>query len=66
MKSAAVFYWAIGIVIVVIAIVIAFHFDDAVRDFIAQHQNPVMCSLMRNVSFFGDWPSDLLVLGLLL
>ena len=64
-KRAAVFYWLIGIVIAAIAIVIAFHFDDAVRDFIAQHQNPAMRSLMRNVSFFGDWPSHL-VLGLLL
>ena len=64
-KRAAVFYWLIGIVIAAIAIVIAFRFDDTVRDFITQHQNPTMRSLMRNVSFFGDWPSHL-VLGLLL
>jgi undecaprenyl-diphosphatase len=64
-KRAAVFYWLIGIVIAAIAIVIAFRFDDTVRDFIAQHQNPTMRNLMRNVSFFGDWPSHLVV-GLLL
>ena len=64
-KRAAVFYWLIGIVIAAIAIVIAFHFDDTVRDFIAQHQNLTMRNLMRNVSFFGDWPSHLVV-GLLL
>ena len=64
-KRAAVFYWLIGIVIAAIAIGIAFRFDDTVRDFIAQHQNPTMRNLMRNVSFFGDWPSHL-VLGLLL
>ena len=64
-KRAAVFYWLIGIVIAAIAIVIAFRFDDTVRDFITQHQNPTMRSLMRNVSFFGDWPSHLVV-GLLL
>jgi undecaprenyl-diphosphatase len=64
-KRAAVFYWLIGIVIAAIAIAIAFHFDDTVRDFIAQHQNPTMRNLMRNVSFFGDWPSHLVV-GLLL
>jgi len=64
-KRAAVFYWLIGIVIAAIAIVIAFRFDDTVRDFIAQHQNPTMRNLMCNVSFFGDWPSHL-VLGLLL
>jgi undecaprenyl-diphosphatase len=64
-KRAAVFYWLIGIVIAAIAIGIAFRFDDTVRDFIAQHQNPTMRNLMRNVSFFGDWPSHLVV-GLLL
>ncbi|HEU5313636.1 MAG TPA: phosphatase PAP2 family protein [Candidatus Udaeobacter sp.] len=65
MKRAAVFYWLIGIVIAAIAIAIAFHFDDAVRDFFAQHQNSVMRNFMRNVSLYGDWPSHV-VLGLLL
>ncbi len=63
-KRAAVFYWLIGIVIAGIAIAIAFHFDDAVRDFMA-HQSPGMHKFMRNVSLFGDWPSHV-VLGLLL
>ena len=65
MKRAAVFYWLIGIVIAAIAIVIAFHFDDTARDFIAQHQNPTMWNFMRDVSWYGDWPSHL-ALGLLL
>ena len=65
MKRAAVFYWLLGIIIVAIAIAMAFHFDDAVRDFIAQHQNPRMRMFMRNVSWYGDWPSHL-VLGLVL
>ncbi len=64
-KRAAVFYWLIGIVIAAIAIATAFHFDNTVRAFIAQHQNPMMHNLMRNVSLYGDWPSHL-VLGLLL
>jgi membrane-associated phospholipid phosphatase len=64
-KRAAVFYWLIGIVIAAIAIVVAFHFDDATRDFIAQHQSRVTRNFMRNVSLFGDWPSHL-ALGLLL
>jgi hypothetical protein len=64
-KRAAVFYWLIGIVIAAIAIAIAFHFDDPVRDFFAQHQNSVMHNFMRNVSLYGDWPSHV-VLGLLL
>jgi undecaprenyl-diphosphatase len=36
-----------------------------VRDFMAQHQNSTMRNFMRNVSWYGDWPSHL-VLGLLL
>jgi membrane-associated phospholipid phosphatase len=64
-KHRAAFYWLIGVAIAAIAIVIAFHFDDAVRDFMAEHQSPAMSKFMRNVSFFGDWPSHL-VLGLFL
>jgi undecaprenyl-diphosphatase len=64
-KHRAAFYWLIGVVIAAIAIAIAFHFDDAVRDFMSQHQSPAMSKFMRNVSFFGDWPSHL-VLGLFL
>jgi undecaprenyl-diphosphatase len=64
-KRAAVFYWLIGIVIAAIAIAIAFYFDDTVRDFVAEHQNPTMRNFMRNVSFYGDWPSHL-ALGLFL
>ena len=65
MKRAAVFYWLIGIVIAAIAIATAFYFDEAVRDFMAQHQNPMMRNFMRNVSLYGDWPLHL-ALGLLL
>jgi len=64
-KRAAVFYWLIGIVIAAIAIATAFYFDEAVRDFMAQHQNPMMRNFMRNVSLYGDWPLHL-ALGLLL
>jgi undecaprenyl-diphosphatase len=64
-KHRAAFYSLIGVAIAAIAIAIAFHFDDAVRDFMAQHQSPAMSKFMRNVSFFGDWPSHL-VLGLFL
>jgi undecaprenyl-diphosphatase len=64
-KHRAAFYWLIGVVIAAIAIAIAFHFDDAVRDFMAQHQSPAMSKFMRDVSFFGDWPWHL-VLGLFL
>ena len=64
-KRAAVFYWLIGIVIVVVAIVAAFYLDNAVRDFMAQHQDRGVRTLMENVSRFGDWPEHVLV-GLVL
>jgi membrane-associated phospholipid phosphatase len=64
-KRRSAFYWLLSIVIAAIAITVAFHFDDTVRDFMARHQNPEMREFMRNVSFFGDWPTHV-VIGLLL
>ena len=68
MKYSAVFYWLIGIAIAATAIAVSFHFDDSVRDFVMQHQNPAMHNFMRYVSLFGDWPSHaaagLVLLGL--
>ena len=65
MKRAALFYWLIGIVIVVGCILVAFHFDTAVAQFMADHQTPGMRNFMRNVSRFGDWWEHFLV-GLVL
>ena len=56
MKSSTVLYWLIGIIIAAIAIAVSFHFDDALRDLIMQHQNPAMRNFMRYVSLLGDWP----------
>ena len=61
MKRAALFYWLLGIVLVVAAIIAAFYFDAAVAQFMASHQTPAMRSFMRNVSRFGDWWSHFLV-----
>jgi membrane-associated phospholipid phosphatase len=55
-KRATAFYWLIGIAIATIAIGAAFYFDDSVRDFMMQHQNPAMRNFMRYVSLLGDWP----------
>jgi membrane-associated phospholipid phosphatase len=67
-KYSAVFYWLIGIIIAGLAIALSFHFDDSVRDFMMQHQNPAMRRCMRYVSLLGDWPSHaavgLVLLGL--
>jgi membrane-associated phospholipid phosphatase len=64
-KRSTLFYWLIGIVVVAVIITAAFYLDEAVRDFIAQHQNPAMRNFMRNVSRFGDWLEHF-ALGLIL
>ena len=65
MKRRSVFYWLAGIVIIAIVVIVAFRFDDAMRNFIAQHQTDVIKNFMRNVSRFGDWPEHF-ALGLVL
>jgi len=64
-NSRSVFYWLIGIVIAAIAMVAAFHFDHAMLNFIAQHQDRLANKVMKSVSRFGDWPEHF-ALGLLL
>jgi membrane-associated phospholipid phosphatase len=59
------FDWLIGIAVAAIAIAASFYFDNAVWDFIRQHQDLAVYQFMRNVSRFGDWPAHL-ALGLLL
>ena len=55
-KRATVFYYLIGTAIAAVAIAVSFHFDDSVREFMMQHQNPAMRNFMRYVSLLGDWP----------
>jgi membrane-associated phospholipid phosphatase len=64
-KRGTALYWLIGIVIAATAIAVSFHFDDSVRDFMMQHQNPAVRNFMRYVSILGDWPLHALV-GLVL
>ena len=68
MKRGTVLYWLIGIAIAATAIAVSFQFDDSVRNFIMQHQNPAMRDFMRYVSWLGDWPlhaaTGLVFLGL--
>ena len=65
MKRRSIFYWLIGVLIAVIVIATSFYFDNAARDFIAQHQNRTARNLLHNVSRFGDWPEHF-ALGLIL
>jgi membrane-associated phospholipid phosphatase len=55
-KRGTALYCLIGIVIAATAIAVSFHFDDSVRDFMMQHQDPAMHNFMRYVSLLGDWP----------
>jgi len=64
-KIAPVWKWIFLLVLAIGAIVLAFHFDDAVRQWIAQHPNRIAKHVMRNVSHYGDWPEHVLA-GLLL
>jgi len=54
-KRRCLFHWLIGIAIAVIVVIVVFHLDDAMRNFIAQHQSRVAKNFMRNVSRLGDW-----------
>lgn len=65
MNRKSVFYWLIGIVIAAITMVAAFHFDHAMLNFIAQHQDRLANRMMNKISYFGDWPEHFAV-GLLL
>ena len=65
MKGKSVFYWLIGIVIAAIAIAAAFHFDHAMENFVAQHQDRLTNKIMNEISHFGDWPEHF-ALGLVL
>ena len=56
MKRRPTLFWLTCIAIAAIAIATSFHFDDSVRAFMLQHQNPAMRNFMRHVSVFGDWP----------
>jgi membrane-associated phospholipid phosphatase len=64
-KRSSVFYWLTGILIAAIAVGAAFYFDDAMRSFIAQHQNRALLQIMHGVSRVGDWPTHF-ALGLIL
>jgi membrane-associated phospholipid phosphatase len=64
-KQVPLFCWAIAIAIAAIAIGVSFYLDDAVWNFIREHQNRGVYDFMRTVSQFGDWPLHVF-LGLLL
>jgi undecaprenyl-diphosphatase len=60
-----VFYWIVGILIAAVAIIIAFHFDATVKDFMLEHRGRTAWRFMQKVSRYGDWPSHFLLALLL-
>ena len=54
--ASAVLYGLIAIALAATTIAVSFHFDDSVREFMIQHQDPAMRNFMRYVSLLGDWP----------
>ena len=64
-KYKSAFYWLIGTLIVLIILVAAFYFDNAVHHYMTAHQTRGLRHFMHRVSRFGDWPEHF-ALGLLL
>ena len=65
MKDKSAFYWLIGTLIVLIILVAAFYFDNAVHHYMTAHQSRGLRHFMHSVSRLGDWPEHF-ALGLLL
>ncbi len=64
-KIAPVWKWVFILLLAIVAIVAAFHFDPVVRQWVVEHSNRAAKQFMRNVSHYGDWPEHVLA-GLLL
>jgi len=58
-KIAPAWKWIFAIVLAIVALAAAFHFDESVRVWVTEHSNRSMKQLMRNVSRYGDWPEHI-------
>lgn len=65
MNRKAVSYWSLALLLVAIAIAVAFYFDETVQQFLIQNQNRTFRKVMQSVSRFGDWPEHV-AFGLIL
>jgi membrane-associated phospholipid phosphatase len=65
MNRKSAFYWLIGTLIVVIIMIAAFYFDNAVHHYMTAHQTRGLRHLMLSASRLGDWPEHF-TLGLAL
>jgi len=64
-KIAPVWKWVLILLLAIVAIAAAFHFDPAARQWVATHGNRHAKQVMRLVSRYGDWPEHVLA-GLLI
>ena len=55
-KIAPVWKWLLIVLLAMIAIAAAFHFDAPARHWVEAHSNRTVKKVMRTVSRFGDWP----------
>jgi len=63
-KIAPAWKWLFILLLALGAIAASFHFDAAMRHWVAEHSSRTVKALMGNVSRYGDWPEHVLA-GLL-
>ncbi len=64
-KIAPVWKWIFLLLLALLAIAAAFHFDPVVRQWVSEHSTRGTRQFMRNVSRYGDWPTHVIA-GLLI
>ena len=59
-KIAPVWKWLLILLLAIVAIAAAFHFDAAAREWVVKHSNRNVKQVMHLVSRYGDWPEHVL------
>ncbi|HEX4667824.1 MAG TPA: phosphatase PAP2 family protein [Chthoniobacterales bacterium] len=58
-KIAPAWKWVFLLLLALIAVLLAFHFDGTLRQWVVEHSNRTARQVMRNVSHYGDWPEHI-------